>query len=217
LNKYVTQSDFHDLASRGDASGAAVEVPAHVLRTSEGSRRVTFVLSDDSVDRVGDTLAVDGWDIASFRKNPVVLWAHDSSSPPIGKMWNIRANGGRLLGDVEFAPPETYEFADQIFRLVRDGFIRAGSVGFIALDYSFSNDDDRPFGIDYKRQELLEFSIVPIPANAHALVQLQAKGLLNYCAAEQTEPVPSVMQFGGTARDRRWALAHHLRQAIRKG
>ena len=215
MNQYLSQSDFHDLASRGAASGAAVEAPARVLRTSEGSRRVTFVLSDDSVDRVGDTLAVDGWDITSFRKNPVVLWAHDSSSPPIGRMWNIRANGGRLLGDVEFAPAQTYEFADQIFRLVKDGYIRAGSVGFIALDYSFSDDDDRPWGIDYKRQELLEFSIVPIPANAHALVQLQAKGLLNYRSVEP-ESYVSTVSFAGTAMERRWQLAQHLKRGIRQ-
>ena len=214
MNKYLSQEDFHNLASRGSVSGAAVEVPARVLRTSsEDSRRVTFVLSDESVDRMGDTLAVDGWDTTGFRKNPVVLWAHDSSSPPIGRMWNIRANGGRLLGDVEFAPPETYGFADLVFRLVKDGYIRAGSVGFIPLDYSFSDDDGRPFGIDYKRQELLEFSVVPIPANAHALVQLQAKGLLNYRVAEP-ELYVSTVSFAGTLRQRQWALVQHLKRGV---
>jgi hypothetical protein len=132
--EFVDQRRFHQLARRGDKDGVAVEAPARVLRTSEGSRRVTFVLSDASVDRVGDTLAVDVWDFAAFRRNPVVLFAHDALAPPIGRMWNIRSDGARLLGDVEFASAETYEFADTIYKLVRDGYLKAGSVGFLPID-----------------------------------------------------------------------------------
>jgi HK97 family phage prohead protease len=176
--EFVDQRRFHQLARRGDQDGVAVEAPARVLRTSEGSRSVTFVLSDGSIDRVGDTLAVDGWDLAAYRRNPVVLFAHDSSSPPVGRMWNIRSDGARLLGDVEFASAETYEFADTIYKLVRDGYLKAGSVGFMPIDYTFADDRDRPFGIDFHEQELLEFSVVPIPANSNALVQAAAKGLI---------------------------------------
>jgi HK97 family phage prohead protease len=85
----------------------------------------------------------------------------------------LGVSGDRLIGDVKFADAGTYEFADQIFRLIKKGFITAGSVGFIPLDFTFS--DDRRGGIDFHEQELLEFSIVPIPANANALVQAAAK------------------------------------------
>jgi HK97 family phage prohead protease len=104
-------------------------------------------------------------------------FAHDSSSPPIGRAKRVWTDGTRLLGDVEFAPPETYVFADTIYRLVRDGFLKSGSVGFLPLEYRQS--DRRGGGIDFKRQELLEFSIVPVPANANALTQAQAKGILS--------------------------------------
>jgi hypothetical protein len=59
---------------------------------------------------------------------------------------------------------------------MREKFISACSVGFVPLKYSFSRDPDRPFGIDFERQELLEVSIVPIPANANALVQGRSAG-----------------------------------------
>jgi phage head maturation protease len=101
-----------------------------------------------------------------------------------------------------------------VFRLIKAGYIKAGSVGFAPLKFSFAEDSDRAFGIDFHEQELLEFSIVPIPANAHALVQLQAKGLLNYRAAERSEPALSVMQYAGTGRDRRYQLAQALRKGI---
>ena len=59
----------------------------------DGSRRVRFVFSDGSVDRMGDTIAADGWDLADFKRNPVALWAHDSSEPPIGKASNVKVEG----------------------------------------------------------------------------------------------------------------------------
>jgi phage head maturation protease len=56
--------------------------------------------------------------------------------------------------------------------MVRAGFISAVSVGFMPLDYSFAGDDEaRPWGIDFERQALLEISVVPVPANANALIE----------------------------------------------
>ena len=117
--------------------------------------------------------------MTAYRRNPSVLFAHDSSSPPIGRTVNIWSDGTRLLGDIEFAPPEVYEFADTVYRLVTGGFLKSGSVGFLPITYKFSDDDDRPYGIDFQTQELLEFSVTPVPANPHALIEAQAKGIVS--------------------------------------
>lgn len=154
-----------------------------------GARRIPFCLSDDTVDRMGDTIAAEGWELDGYRANPVVLWAHDSYSPPIGKGLALRVSDGRLLGDVEFAAADLYEFADLVYRLVKGGYINAGSVGFNPLEWSFARDKEREFGIDFERQELLEFSVVPVPANAHALVEARAKGLDTRPLAEWAEKV----------------------------
>jgi HK97 family phage prohead protease len=184
--KFVDQRRFHELARRGGTAGIGIQRPASVLRAGgDGSRTVTFVLSDGSVDRMGDTIDPDGWDLAAFRKNPVVLWAHDALAPPIGRLTNVFSDGTRLIGDVEFAAAETYEFADTIFRLVREGFLSAGSVGFLPIEFYFAKDRDRSMGVDFHQCELLEFSIVPVPANANALAQACAKGLLEYRDAER--------------------------------
>ena len=126
---------------------------------------------------MGDTIDPNGWDLTAYNANPVILWSHDSSAPPIGRMIRTWVEAGRLMGDVEFADAETYAFADDIFKLVQAGFIKAGSVGFLPIDYVYSDDEQRPYGIDFTRQELLEFSITPVPANANALTQARAKGL----------------------------------------
>ena len=127
---------------------------------------------------MGDTIAPHGWETAEFMRNPVALWAHAADAPPIGRASNLGVEGARLMGDIEFADPTTYEFADVIYRLVVGGFVNAVSVGFLPIEYSFvENDPDRGFGIDFKRQELLEVSVVPVPANANALAEAQAKGI----------------------------------------
>lgn len=141
------------------------------------ARTVRWTLSDGSVDRMADTISPGGWELTRYRANPVVLWAHDSSSPPIARAANLGIAGGNLVGDITFAAPEVYEFADTIFRLVSGGFIRAGSVGFLPLDWSLTSDRARPGGIDFKRQELLEFSVCPIPANPNALLEARSSGI----------------------------------------
>ena len=144
----------------------------------EGTRTVRFCFSDGSVDRMGDTIDPNGWDTADFDANPVALWAHDSSQPPIGRAGNLAVEGGRLMGDIEFAPTETYAFADTVYRLVTGGFLNAVSVGFLPTEYSFvDNDPERGFGIDFKKQQLLEISVCPIPANPNALAAAWAKGI----------------------------------------
>ena len=144
----------------------------------EARRAIRFCFSDSSVDREGDSIDASGWVTDAFMKNPVALWAHDSASPPIGRAANLAVEMGRLMGDIEFAPPEIYPFADTIYRMVGAGYINAVSVGFMPIEYSFvENDPSRGWGIDFKRQELLEISACPVPANANALVEARAKGI----------------------------------------
>jgi HK97 family phage prohead protease len=135
------------------------------------TRAFDFTISTGSVDRYGDTVKVDGWKLANFRKNPVVLWMHDGTKLPVGKASNIRIEDGKLKARVDFTPQGLASFNDIVFELVKTGFLSATSVGFLPLVYNFVNDPQRQFGIDFKEQELLEFSIVTVPANAEALIE----------------------------------------------
>jgi HK97 family phage prohead protease len=215
MHNLVDQRTFHKLASSGDAAGAAVERLGSVAARAadDGSRVVTFCFSDGSVDRVGDTIDPYGWDLASFRSNPVCLWAHDSGSPPIGRVLRTYISADRLMGQIQFASGDIYPFADQVYRLVKNGFINSVSVGFAPIAWEWA--DNRQGGIDFTQQELLEVSVVPVPANANALVQAAVKSLAQRGAAlGRHEPALSVMQYAGTARDRRWYLAQALKRGI---
>jgi HK97 family phage prohead protease len=142
------------------------------IKAVEGDvRALDFVISTAAVDRYGDTVAVDGWKVLNFRKNPVVLWMHDNNMLPVGKASNIRVEDGALKARVEFTPESLVRYNDIVFTMLKSGFLSATSVGFIPLKYNFVDDPQRRFGIDFLEQELLEFSIVTVPANAEALIE----------------------------------------------
>jgi len=142
-----------------------------VGKAGDGDRRIRFVISDGSVDRENDTIAPEGWDLSAYRKNPVVLWAHSHRDLPIGKAVEITAAGGRLEAVAEFAE---HAFAESVYQLYKGGFLRAVSVGFRPLEWT---RDDQRGGINFIRQELLEFSGCPVGANAHALATAAAQGI----------------------------------------
>lgn len=138
------------------------------------SRALDFTISTASVDRYGDTIAVDGWKLTNFRKNPVVLWMHDNSMLPVGKAGNVRVEDGKLKARVEFTPAGLVKYNDIVFEMLKSGYLSATSVGFMPLKYNFVDDPSRRYGVDFLEQELLEFSIVTVPANPEALVEARA-------------------------------------------
>jgi HK97 family phage major capsid protein/HK97 family phage prohead protease len=127
-----------------------------------------FVLSDETVDRYGDVIVASGWDLKTFKRNPIALWGHDSRSV-IGTWENVRVEGKRLLGTLKFAAKGTSDRIDELISLVEQGILRAVSVGFRPME-SDPIDPKQPWGAQrYTKQELLETSLVAVPANPAAL------------------------------------------------
>lgn len=142
-------------------------------------RTATFVASTPQVDRYGDVILQDGWDTRNFSTNPIVLFAHDSRSLPIGKALQLGIDqSGNLTVRIEFSKAiGTYELPEVVLQLVSQRMLNCVSVGFIPLEfeYRFETDEDGnqlpfPSGRIYKKQELLEISVVPVPANPGAVV-----------------------------------------------
>jgi HK97 family phage prohead protease/HK97 family phage major capsid protein len=129
---------------------------------------LTYVLSDATVDRLGDVIEPDGWRLDSFRSNPVALFNHNANAP-IGTWKNVRIERGKLIADLLPAPAGTTPLADDVRRLIEAEILRATSVGFRAVE-SEPLDPKRPFnGTRFKEQDLLEASIVSVPANPAAV------------------------------------------------
>ena len=148
-----------------------------------GDRTLEMAGSTEDKDRMGDIIRASGWKTKSFKKNPVFMWVHDYSLPPIGranKVW-VDKETQKLMFNIEFASTEIYEFADTIYKLYKGGFLHATSVGFIPLDWEGKNEENQypeREGNVFTSQELLELSAVPVPANANALVSAREQGLI---------------------------------------
>ena len=158
-------------------------------------RTVTFTITTGSVDRDNDTIAPTGWDVSDYLKNPVILWAHDYSQLPVARALSIEATGSGLKSTAQFPPKGVHPFADTVFELIKGGFLNASSVGFKPMEYS--RDEDRG-GINFLRQSMLEWSIVPVPANAEALALASAKGIDVSPVLKWAED--AVVKFGGADR-----------------
>lgn len=139
-----------------------------IFKTVASDGGLDFVLSDDTVDRYGDIIDAKGWVLTNFKKNPIALFGH-SNGFPIGTWANLRVEGNKLIGTLKLAARGTSARIDELISLVEQGILRAVSVGFIPIKSEPINPD-RPYGPQkYTKQELLETSLVSVPANPAAL------------------------------------------------
>jgi HK97 family phage prohead protease len=183
-------------ATRNAGLGVRKQLISPVAQLDSDMRALRFTISTDSIDREQDRIALAGWDVRNFQRNPVVLWAHDASRLPIGRAFDLAIVDNALKASVEFIPetmPEGGAFADTVYRLAREGFIAATSVGFRPTKWDYTTDKERGAddwfpGIDFEEQELVELSIVTVPANPEALIELPGPGE-GTAVASDTPPV----------------------------
>jgi HK97 family phage major capsid protein/HK97 family phage prohead protease len=133
-----------------------------------------FVMSDDSVDRMGDVIEADGWQLDNFRKNPVALFGHNPSFP-IGKWSEVTIRGNQLVGRLALIEPVSDRMRE-VHAAVDAGVLRAVSVGFHPSKFE-PIKDSKIGGMRFIEQELVECSLVSVPANPNALALAKSLGI----------------------------------------
>ena len=136
-----------------------------------------YVMSDATVDRYGDIVEPSGWNLDKFKKNPIALFGH-SGGFPIGTWKNVRVEGNALKGRLSPAAPGTSARIDEIRSLAEQGILRAVSVGFQPIPgWVEPIEGGAKRGLRYKKCELLECSLVSIPANPNAIQVARGLGV----------------------------------------
>lgn len=135
-------------------------VKANIEKKEDG---FIAIASTSVIDRQGDVVEVEGWDLKDFKKNPVLQWAHDHSVLPVGKAEKIWVEGSGKSAKLMFKPvfQEVTDFGRAVKQLFEQGFLSAFSVGFQPVDAD---------GNRFTKQKLLEISVVNVPANPEALM-----------------------------------------------
>ena len=151
-----------------------IDYVAKRTNVNAGSRTVSFIISNGQTDRQGDTVNPLGWHLKNYLANPVVLWGHNKydAAAVIGKCLSIEAKADGLYATAQFATKEENPQADTIFQLIKGGYLNTVSVGFLPVEWSYTDE-----GRKFDQQELLEFSVVTIPANPGAFAIARGEGI----------------------------------------
>jgi len=165
----------------------------HKTHVSEG-HGTEFILSDATPDRMGDVIEPDGWDLNNFRKNPIALFNHKADFP-IGRWIRLRTENGALRSHLHLAPKGTSARIDEIRALVDAGILRAVSVGFLPIK-SEPLTKGGGGGLRFRQTELVECSLVSIPANPNALAIAKSLNI-------SRDTVAMVFAGKGNTRDQR--------------
>lgn len=169
-----------------------VERAAPVEGFDAETRQFTVVASDETVDRYGDVVEVKGWQLDNYSRNNVVLVDHSYKVEDIVGRGYPFVEGNALKMRVELDPPNLNRKAAIVSNLLETGSLRAVSVGFRPLDYELMLDEHgKPTGgVRFTRSELMEVSLVAVPANPSALVENAVTPAAASAASTDTNPEP---------------------------
>ena len=141
-----------------------------VRREAVDARRRSVVIAANERARTAPEIDLTGLRFDNYRRNPVVMWAHDSTgrSPsgglPIGRTLSIsRTDDGGIVAEFEFLDDDP--FAQRIRNAWDRGFLQAASISWLPVETRPAEGG----GIRDIRAELLEWSIVSVPADPDAL------------------------------------------------
>lgn len=128
----------------------------------------SFTISTPDVDRYGTIIVPSGIDYSAYMNNPVVLINHKSDYLPIGKCLGFFLNGENLEATIQLDMND--EKACKVNDKIKNGFVSAVSVGIIPIEQTEQTIDGEKV-MTYTKSELVEFSVVTIPANRDALIK----------------------------------------------
>jgi len=112
-----------------------------------------------TLDRDVEIVPVDAIDTKEFEKNPIILYGHDRSEV-IGRAVKIEKRTEGLWLKVLISKTAT-----KVRTLIEESCLSSFSIGFQIKDYDFLKTGE----LVYKDINMLECSVVPIPANPDAI------------------------------------------------
>ena len=133
-----------------------------VEANEDGSVNIKGYASTNDTDRAGDVIDKEAWEkggLDNFGNNPIILFNHDYNRP-IGRATGLETDdrGLKLTANIS-------KSAGDVTNLVKEGILRAFSVGFRVKDADYIEETD---GLKISDAELFEISVVSVPANQAA-------------------------------------------------
>jgi len=203
-----------------------IKAETKILDEKEGI--VSAIVSTESVDRDGDIIRQDGWDLRHFKAHPVLLSSHNyrGLTNQIGEWTSMAVVGKELIGEARYYIGQGNPEADWGFFLAgRDK--AAFSVGFMPdMAQAKELQGDGKTSYEFKAQELLEVSQVTVPSNRQSLQAMKGIGLdpvmeklvdevLDDMEPEVETPVEDIAQLAQDNTDYDLALAEKIASLVK--
>ncbi len=138
-----------------------------IKELNDGERVITGIATTPEPDRMNDIVEPLG---AKFRNPLPLLWQHMSDKPVGTVVFDKPTEKGitfkATLPKID-EPGALKDLVDMAWQAVKAKLVRGVSIGFRALEYSWMDDG----GIRFIETEIMELSLVTIPANASATIQ----------------------------------------------
>jgi HK97 family phage prohead protease len=181
---------------------------------NEETRSVDVIASTDAIDSYDEIVEQD-WRLERFKKNPVILYNHNSvglcgpveETLPIGHASNIQQSEHALAMRLHFVDEKANPLAEKVWQGVRQGSLRATSVGFRPGKVTKVKEGDEKEIVHLSENELFEVSVCPIPANPEAVARSvsrnreQALRLATSPGGSGSGPAPAVKAPSRKAKD----------------
>lgn len=134
----------------------------------EQRRVIRGMATTPTLDRVGDS--VDQFGVTAAASIPLFLY-HDSRKT-VGRATLGKATANGVPFEATFPnvtePGALKDRVDEAIAMVRHGLITAVSIGFRVLDGAY--EVMKGGGIKYLKSEVMELSLVPVPAQPEAVI-----------------------------------------------
>lgn len=136
-----------------------------IRSVDDAARIIKGIATTPTVDRYGDIIEPTG---VSF-KNPLpLLWQHDATTP-VGLCTFDKPTDAGITFEAQMAiivePGQLKDNCDYAWQSVRAGLVRAVSIGFLPDEWSVMDT-----GYRFITSEVVELSLVTIPANTDATI-----------------------------------------------
>lgn len=139
----------------------------------DGDLIIAGVANKAVKDRVGDLIQPEAWDLSNFKKNPIIFFNHDRNFP-IGKAIGYKVKEDGLHIKVMISKSKDPKVA-YVRDMIKEGIVKAFSVG-IKIDWDKSRYDEDQDVYVIGKCELLETSVVTVPANQESLFDVEETG-----------------------------------------
>ena len=161
------------VVTRGNSSVLFRATPSEVVPVDVAENNVfKFIITTNNVDRYGDIVEPSGMDATTFLENPVFLFNHISSSDlmPIGKCLGLTPTDTGVVGETIIHGKT--ELSKDALVMVQEGYLKAVSIGFMPTEWENLPAEKGSWcePRKYTKWQLLEYSLVNIPANPYALI-----------------------------------------------